>query len=226
MEGLHHTGPFHPSADGHQDSFSFRAALRTTTTLNTLDSLDTSYLFWKDWVNEDFFSTFRTWLLTDITSFILPELSEGPHFSQPPLRLILTLRKWCWRTVMLNATQIRYCEYFRLSRPSMGSCNRPGLLHSYGNSDRCKFSSKQLNLSMSKIQDKLQGNALLSRGSRKCNGGRQWGKQPGMLRRHSEPPDLPVVLHNSPRAEKGHKHMDFIQQPPPYLHIPYPLHLL
>ena len=90
MEGLHHTGPFHPSADGHQDNFSFRAALRTTTTLNTLDSVDTSYLFWKDWVNEDFFSTFRTWLLTDITNFILPELSEGPHFSQPPLRLIET----------------------------------------------------------------------------------------------------------------------------------------
>ena len=226
MEGLHHTVPFHSSANGHQDNFSFRAALRTTTPLNTLDSVDTSYLFWKDWVNEDFFSTFRTWLLTDITNFILPELSEGPHFSQPPLRLILTLRKWCWRTVPLNATQIRQCEYFRISRPSMGFWSRPGLLHSYGNSAGSKFSSKQLNLSMSKIQDKLQGKALLSRGSRKCNGGRQWGKQPGMLRRHSEPPDLPVVLHNSPRAEKGHKHKDFIQQCPPYLHIPYPLHLL
>ena len=68
----------------------FGAALRTTTTLNTLDSVDTSYLFWKNWVNEDFFSTFRTWLLTDITNFILPELSEGPHFSQPPPRLIET----------------------------------------------------------------------------------------------------------------------------------------
>ena len=38
---------------------------------------------------------------------------------------------------------------------------------------------------------------------------RQWQqamwKESGMLRRHSEPPDITVGLHNSSRAEKGHK---------------------
>ena len=93
MKGLYHTVYFHSLADGRQDIIIFWTTLRTTTALNTLESVDTSYLFWKNWVNEDFFSTFRTWLLTDITNFILPEPSEGPHFSQPQLRLILTLRK-------------------------------------------------------------------------------------------------------------------------------------
>ena len=39
------------------------------------------------------------------------------------------------------------------------------------------------------------------------SGSWQWGKHSRMLRRHSEPPDLPVSSHYSPRAEKGQDHL-------------------
>jgi hypothetical protein len=45
-------------------------------------------------------------------------------------------------------------------------------------------------------------------------------KESGMLKRHSEPPDITVGLYNFSRAENGHN-MDFIHQPPPQLYVPY-----
>ena len=58
MEGLHHQDLFILQQMDIRMTSTFGAALRTTITLSTLDSVDNSSLFWKHWVKVDFFSTF------------------------------------------------------------------------------------------------------------------------------------------------------------------------
>ena len=86
---------FHFLNDGHLGSFSFKAALRNAAKIRKSPrfSVDTYFMFWTHWVTWRLqFNFLKTcvWLLTALYDFTAPAMSEGPHFSQSSMRLILT----------------------------------------------------------------------------------------------------------------------------------------
>lgn len=151
--------------DGHLNVFYFRAILRSNekTMMCISFSVDTYFLFWNHWVNGDYSPTFLngcTWLLIGLPHLTPPAMSDGPHFSQPSLRLIFISK---WMTVKNGSYKGSHTEH-RVSaldshEPIRSVWDNPVISpqHSYGSSAGCRWNSEQLNLSKNKIQSKLQG---------------------------------------------------------------------